>query len=68
MLKLLIGTWRYDANLTWHTASNVVIIPRRKRRVRVMLDGELYRFKGPLKFTVRPGWVSLLKPDDQAGG
>lgn len=62
MLKLLIGTWSYDSNLSFFYSTSAVIVQKRKRRFKIMIDGELHKFKGPVRFKIKPGAVSMLFP------
>lgn len=63
MVKLLIGNWSFDDDLTFFSASQAVIIPKHRRKLKVMVDGELFRLKKPLHFTLHPQAVRLLKPE-----
>lgn len=65
MVKLLLGNWSYDEDLTQFSATEAVIIPKHRRKLKVMLDGELFRLKKPLTFSLYPKSVKLLKPERQ---
>ena len=64
IIKLLVGRWHYDDDLIHLTAERATIIPRRKqrRRLRVMIDGELFKFKAPLRFKIKAKALKILKP------
>ncbi|MCG8642680.1 MAG: hypothetical protein MI862_23340 [Desulfobacterales bacterium] len=62
LLKLLVGKWHYDTDLQNFSSPGFTISRRRRRRMRVMIDGELYRLQKTLRFKIRPGALSILKP------
>lgn len=62
MIKLLMGNWSYDEDLTQFSAAEAVIVPKHRRKLKVMIDGELYRLKKPLTFTIQPKSIKVLRP------
>lgn len=63
IFKLLVGNWMYDEDLTAFTTQSATIVPLHRRKLKVMIDGELYRIKKPLNFRLHPGSLTLLKPE-----
>lgn len=60
-LGMLLGSWRNDQVLEIENVRSVVIRTRRKR-VRVMLDGEIEMVDGPLAFRSLPLALTVLAP------
>lgn len=58
---MLLGTWRNDQVLEIENVRSVVIRTRRKR-VRIMLDGEIEMMEGPLAFRSLPLALAVLAP------
>jgi diacylglycerol kinase family enzyme len=62
MFKLLLGSWHYDESLLSFESAGFTITRRRKKRVRVMIDGELCRMNKKLRFSNDPASLTVLKP------
>ena len=60
-LGMLLGSWRGDQVLEIENVRSLVIRTRR-RRVRVMLDGEVEMLEGPLSFRSLPLALTVLAP------
>lgn len=58
---VLIGHWRDDAALSIDTAHTVTIRSRRKR-LKVMVDGEVETLRTPLRFTIENQALTVLAP------
>ena len=58
---MLIGSWRSDQVLEIENVRSLVIRTHR-RRVRVMLDGEIEMLDGPLSFRTLPMALNVLAP------
>ena len=58
-VEMLLGSWRQDQVLEVENVETVTIRTRR-RRVRVMIDGEVRLFDGPLTFRIRPRALKVL--------
>ena len=58
---MLIGRWRRDEALSERPARSVDVAARR-RRVRVMIDGEVMKLPSPLRFEIHPGALQVLAP------
>jgi diacylglycerol kinase family enzyme len=63
ILKLIAGNWHGDDDLLRFEASQASITCRRKRQLQVMSDGELHRLPVPLKYRIKPGRLTILKPE-----
>ncbi len=60
-LGVFLGRWQDDAALTIETAETLVIRSRRKR-LKVMLDGEVETMLTPLRFSVEKQGLRVLAP------
>ena len=60
-LGVFLGRWQDDAALTIETAETLTIRSRR-RRLKVMLDGEVETLMTPLKFTIEKQRLRVLAP------
>jgi diacylglycerol kinase family enzyme len=60
-LGMLLGSWRSDQVLEIESVRSLIIRTNR-RRVRVMLDGEVDILEGPLSFTSLPLALRVLAP------
>lgn len=62
MFKLLLGSWHYDEGLLRFESADFTITRRRKKRVRIMIDGELCRMHKKLRFSNERSSLTVLKP------
>lgn len=63
IFRLLIGDWQDDEDMLMFKASDVEIhFTRRRRKLRIMSDGELRRVNVPLKYRIYPAVLPILKP------
>lgn len=63
IFRLLIGDWQEDEDMLIFKASAVkVSVRRRKRKLKTMSDGELFRDKLPLKYRIHSRVLPILKP------
>jgi diacylglycerol kinase family enzyme len=60
-IEMLLGRWRGDDAVEIETATELVLRTRRKK-LKVMLDGEVQSFSTPLNFRIRPLSLTLLAP------
>jgi diacylglycerol kinase family enzyme len=60
-LEMLLGRWRGNEAVEIETATELVLRTRRKK-LKVMLDGEVQSFSTPLNFRIRPLALTLLAP------
>jgi diacylglycerol kinase family enzyme len=60
-LEMLLGRWRGDEAVEIETATELVLRTRRKK-LKVMVDGEVRSFSTPLNFRIRPLSLTLLAP------
>lgn len=60
-MEMLMGTWGGDEVIEIEDVSAVQIRTRR-RRVQVMIDGEVRMFSSPLSFRIRPQALAVLAP------
>ena len=60
--KLALGSWKDMPSLEFFDVKNLKINTYRNR-VNVLLDGEIYRLRGPLSFTSEPGGLTILIPN-----
>ena len=58
---MIIGSWHADSVFTAVEASDVTL-DRHKKRVIAMIDGDPVRLENPLRFTMRPGALTVLAP------
>lgn len=58
---MLLGRWKNDEALTMESVKGVTIDVR-KPTLKVMFDGEVMTLQTPLKFTIRPGALSVIVP------
>lgn len=66
-LGVFLGRWQDDAALTIETAETLVIRSRRKR-LKVMLDGEVETMLTPLSFSIEKQKLRVLAPAVVAAG
>jgi len=59
--EMLLGTWRQDEALEIEDV-RALTIRLRRRKVRVMLDGEVTMLDAPLRFTLMPRGLTVLAP------
>ena len=64
-VRFLRGAWRRDPVIQEHRATRVTI-SRRRRRMRVMNDGEVFRLDPPLEYRIRPGALRVMAPRPEA--
>ena len=64
-IGMLIGSWRQSEALTVGTARRVVIRSTR-RRMMLMVDGEVFGFDVPLRVRIRPRSLTVLAGSDAA--
>ncbi len=60
--KLALGSWKEAAGLEFFNAKEL-ILSARKREISVLLDGEIYKMRSPLRFFSDPGALSILVPE-----
>ena len=58
---MLLGTWRHDEVLEIDDV-RALTLRLKRRKVRVMLDGEIAMLDAPLHFTLRPRALSVVAP------
>lgn len=58
---MLVGRWRRSEEL-WVGAAKSVVLRSRRRRLMLMVDGEVSGFSTPLKVRIRPQALSVLAP------
>lgn len=59
--KLALGAWKDAAGLEFFNARELTLSARR-REIKVLLDGEIYKMRSPLRFYSDPGALSILIP------
>lgn len=60
--RMMRGNWQHEPELlVIHTEEAVFKLPRR-RRIRLMSDGELLTLKTPLRYRIRAGGLNVLRP------
>jgi YegS/Rv2252/BmrU family lipid kinase len=64
-IGMLIGRWRQSEEITVGAARKVVIRSTR-RRMMLMVDGEVFGFDVPLRVGIRPGALTVLAPSGAA--
>ncbi len=62
LLAWVIGRWKEDKEVMRLHATELEIHARRKRRLPVMMDGEIEHLELPLKITLRPKVLKVLAP------
>lgn len=62
--RLLLGNWQHDANLLKFQSQDVTIhfVRRRKRRVKLMSDGEILAQPSPLHYRSHARYLAMLRP------
>jgi diacylglycerol kinase family enzyme len=60
-IAMALGTWRSDGELEAHPVRRLVVVSRR-RRLRVMNDGEPMLLTPPLRYRIRPRALLVLVP------
>lgn len=60
--KTMTGDWQEDDELEVFQTQHVVIKFRLKRKINLMFDGEIKRFKTPLDYRLKPAALPVLKP------
>jgi len=60
---MILGHWKRDKALSMESVRSLRIETHR-RLVKVMFDGEVETFQSPLIFSVRPGALSVIVPDE----
>ena len=63
---LLAGTWRDEPQVFVHQSARVRLQSDRRRRIRVLNDGEGLRLTTPLAYSIRPRALAVLVPADSA--
>ena len=58
----MIGRWKQDKELTAFRATDLEIHARRRRRVAVMMDGELQKLPVPFRVKILPKALRVLAP------
>jgi diacylglycerol kinase family enzyme len=61
LVAKLLGNWHSDEALEIESVQAVTIRCSRKR-LKVMIDGEVATFEAPLDFRIRPGAIKILAP------
>jgi len=65
VLRLMLHSVRYNleeaASVESHRATEITITPRR-RRMKLALDGEIYRLAPPLRYRIMPGSLRVIAP------
>jgi diacylglycerol kinase family enzyme len=60
--RLMLGNWQHDPELlVIHTPEAVLRLPRR-RSLKVMTDGELQTYRTPLRYSLSPRQLKVLRP------
>lgn len=62
MLAVLLGRWRHDQRLLRLEVEDTVRITARRKRVRVMNDGETLLLTPPLTYRLHPGALEVIVP------
>ncbi|KAI96328.1 DeoR faimly transcriptional regulator [Rhodomicrobium udaipurense JA643] len=62
LARAALGLWRGDDRLEQLSASEVTIMTRRRKTLRLSNDGEVVRMRTPLKYRVRPAALNVLVP------
>jgi diacylglycerol kinase family enzyme len=62
LARAALGLWRGDDRLEQLSASEVTIMTRRRKTLRLSNDGEVVRMRTPLKYRVRPEALTVLVP------
>jgi hypothetical protein len=58
----MLGNWQHDPELlVIHTPEAVLRLPRR-RSLKVMTDGELQTYRTPLRYSLSPRQLKVLRP------
>lgn len=65
LLGLLMGAWAWDPSLERLDGEHFRITTRRRKRFRVMNDGELLKLNSPLEYTINRRCLKVLAPNDQ---
>lgn len=63
-MEMVVGTWQDDAAISIETVRSVTLNSKRKR-VSVMIDGEVTMLESPLQFRIRPKVLRVLAPPAQ---
>lgn len=64
-VRMAIGTWTKDVDLETHHVGALTVTSRR-RRVRIMNDGETMLLSPPLRYSIRPKALKVLAPRQAA--
>jgi diacylglycerol kinase family enzyme len=67
LLRVLLGTWRHDRDIIAYETQEVTIETRR-RRVRLVIDGEPEEMEPPLNYHIRPRALRVIVPPGDRGG
>ncbi|MBP7722529.1 MAG: hypothetical protein KA155_08335 [Alphaproteobacteria bacterium] len=59
--RLALGAWKNAAGLDFFNTKKLKLNTP-KRKISVLLDGEIYNFRTPLSFVAHPGTLSILIP------
>ncbi|MGV3525485.1 MAG: diacylglycerol/lipid kinase family protein [Candidatus Sericytochromatia bacterium] len=64
MAKLMLGNWQHDPEmLAIHTEEAMIHFSRRrKRKIKVMSDGEIFTHRTPLHYRIRAKHLPMLRP------
>ena len=60
--KLALGLWKDAAGLEFFNARELTLNAR-KHEIKILLDGEIYKMRSPLRFFSDPGALSILVPN-----
>ncbi|HVF35260.1 MAG TPA: diacylglycerol kinase family protein [Candidatus Saccharimonadia bacterium] len=60
--KILMGTWHEDRDVVIYETTSLVIDLGSKRQVTVSSDGEQMQLEAPLRYTIEPKAVIVLRP------
>lgn len=64
MARLMLGNWQHDPEmLSIHTEEAIIHFSRRrKRKIKIMSDGEIFTHRTPLHYRIRAKHLPMLRP------
>ena len=65
-LGLVLGNWHGDEDMISYHAQTVRIVCRRRRWIKVMCDGELFKVASPLVYGIRHRALNVLVPTPES--
>ncbi|CAK0766454.1 diacylglycerol kinase (ATP) [Azospirillaceae bacterium] len=63
MARLALGCWRLDADIGYQATGAAAVECSSHRRVKVALDGEVFRLTPPLLYKIRPSALKVMAPE-----